>query len=337
MGLFRLTGTATRGQTLRVVLLTLVACLAYALLRSQGAPMLATNLLAGTAALLFAAALAAVVRRLHDAGRSGLWVLTVLAPGLGLLAIIVILLLPPAPQKFKATRVWPRVLGVLGLVLLCLLAVGRAIWQPVWGPSTSMQPTLMPGDVMAVLPARVGNLQRGDLVIHHDPARGADRIGRLVGLPGDTVQMVDGRLVLNGQDVPQTPAGDFVQPKVQQGPAGAIPRCGNDPVAEGADCITARMTETLPNGRAYYVLNLIDGWLGDNTAPVTLPQDQFFLLGDNRDNAHDSRYDQTLGGAGLVAGANLVGRIDRVLFSAPGASLLSFWTWRSDRFMLRPL
>lgn len=337
MRYFHLTGTASRAQAWRVALVTLLVLVTYFALRYWGAPILLVNLAAALAMLFGAAQLATLVRRLHDIGRPGYWVLLCLLPWLGGIVALVILCWPASPHKYTARAAWPRRLGAVGLAALVLVALLRAVWFPVWAPSSSMQPTLLAGDYIAARPVSASGVSRGDLLIYRHPVTERDHIGRLIGLPGDTVQVAGGQILLNGQPVPQQPTGDFIQTKEQQGPALSIPRCGNDPVPQGGDCITAQLTETLPDGRSYAVLDLMAGSPGDDMAPVTIPDDHYFLMGDNRDNALDSRFAPVTGGPGLMAGSDLIAQIDRVVFSAAGPSFGFFWTWRADRFMLRPL
>jgi signal peptidase I len=79
------------------------------------------------------------------------------------------------------------------------------------------------------------------------------------------------------------------------------------------------------------ILNIGDRQL-DNTGVFTVPADQYFFMGDNRDNSTDSRVPQQLRGVGFVPREDIVGRADRIIFSSAGRSMLAFWTWRSDRF-----
>ena len=172
------------------------------------------------------------------------------------------------------------------------------------------------------------------MVFRH-PANGSDFIKRLVGLPGDRVQMQDGVLYLNGQAVPQTDDGSFAETYERQGPMGHLPRCSNAPVALGGECLKTRRIETLPEGTEHAVLDIDPAGFGDNTPVFEVPEGEFFFMGDNRDNSQDSRYAQAAGGVGFVPFENLIGRADRVVFSSAGRSLLAFWTWRGDRFFER--
>jgi signal peptidase I len=172
---------------------------------------------------------------------------------------------------------------------------------------------------------------RGDVVVFKHPTNGTDYIKRLIGLPGDTIQMVDGVLTINGEALPQRPVGEFVEVNEPQGPMGSMPRCSNRPVEPGGACISEELVETLPGGEEHAILNIEDGF-GDTTPPFTVPEGEFFFMGDNRDNSMDSRFPRSAGGVGFVPFENLVGRADRVIFSSAGPSMLAFWTWRPDRF-----
>jgi len=174
--------------------------------------------------------------------------------------------------------------------------------------------------------------ERGDVVVFRHPVSGVDFIKRLIGMPGDTVQMRAGVLFLNGTEVPQTPNGLFEEVFEPQGPLRQPPRCENGPVGEGGLCTSSRYTETLPGGRTQSILNIDTNGFADNTDVFTVPEGQFFFMGDNRDNSQDSRFGQAIGGVGFVPFENLIGRADRIMFSSAGSAMLYFWTWRSDRF-----
>ena len=224
------------------------------------------------------------------------------------------------------------------------------LFQPFWIPSSSMKPTLLIGDFLFVNKMAYGysehscpfsmcpfidgrwlarEPERGDVVVFKNPLTGVDFIKRLMGVPGDTVQMVDGQVVLNGQILPQTSDGLFTEVKAPQGPLRGIPLCRNS-AGIGAECEKQLFTETLPDGKSYQVLNIFDGYVADNTGVFTIPEDNYFFIGDNRDNSGDSRTPQL----GMVSGENLIGRADRVIFSSAGSRILFVWTWRTDRFFV---
>lgn len=256
-------------------------------------------------------------------------------------------------------------------VVYALLIAGifrSLFFQPFWIPSGSMKETLLIGDFLFVnkmaygysyascpslmLPqigievdakdicgvfdgdnGRLfgGDPERGDVVVFRHPVSGRDYIKRLIGLPGDTVQVKAGVLQINGEPVKLQDAGMFEEVMDLQGPQGLRPRCENGPVGIGGMCQKSRQIETLPNGVQHVILN-IDDQQSDRTGIYSVPEGHFFFMGDNRDNSADSRLAQQAGGVGFVPYENLIGRADRIMFSSAGRSMLYFWTWRSDRF-----
>jgi signal peptidase I len=214
-------------------------------------------------------------------------------------------------------------------------------------PSESMMPRLLVGDYLfaskwsygysgASLPidwnsgkGRVfGSLpERGDVVIFKHPIDRTDYVKRVIGLPGDTVQMVNGVLHLNGQPVKKVQIGDAVFPIAADG------HCREERFVERrADgsfaCRYPQFRETLPTGVSYRVLDLgLEPQ--DTTEPVIVPEGHVFMMGDNRDNSLDSRFPAVPGqGVGLVPVENLVGRASFMFFSTDGsAELIKPWTW----------
>ena len=255
---------------------------------------------------------------------------------------------------------------------LLIAAVFRSLFfQPFWIPSGSMKETLLIGDFLFVnkmaygysyascpnvrLPAvgvnidaqdlcgfldgdntRVwgGEPKRGDVVVFRHPVTGLDFIKRVVGLPGERIQMRQGVLHINDVSVELEDAGVFREIVELQGPGRVTPRCENGIVGQGGTCEKSRQIETLPGGRSHIVLN-IGNQSSDNTPVFTVPAGHYFFVGDNRDNSSDSRFSTRANGVGFVPYENLVGRADRVLFSSAGRSLFAFWTWRGDRFFKR--
>jgi signal peptidase I len=252
---------------------------------------------------------------------------------------------------------------------LLIAGVFRTVFfQPFWIPSGSMKDTLLIGDFLFVnkmaygysyascpsirIPAAGLNIdakdicgmfdgdntrllggepERGDVVVFRHPVNGTDYIKRLIGLPGDKVQMKNGQLFINGKAAPLEADGNFTEIAGPQGPQGLHPICANAPVGRGGECEKEKLRETLPNGVVHSVLNVTSRSV-DNTPVYSVPDGHYFFMGDNRDNSTDSRVPQTLGGVGFVPYENLIGRADRVLFSSAGRSMLFFWTWRGDRF-----
>ncbi len=252
---------------------------------------------------------------------------------------------------------------------LVIAGIFRTIFfQPFWIPSGSMKDTLLIGDFLFVNKMAYGysyascpsiripqagidlgsedfcgwfeesegrlfgsEPERGDIVVFRHPVTGGDFIKRLIGLPGDRVQMQGGRLYINDEAVAVEDGGVFVETMELQGPLGQQPQCANGAVGLGADCEKPRQIETLPGGVSHSILNIGDR-SADNTGVFTVPAGEYFFMGDNRDNSTDSRFPQAQRGVGFVEAKDLIGRADRVMFSSAGRSMFFFWTWRSDRF-----
>lgn len=238
------------------------------------------------------------------------------------------------------------------LKLVVIVTLFRSfVFSPFNIPSESMQPRLVNGDYLLaakwpygysrqslpfslpVLPEErllAATPQRGDVVIFKQPPlKELDYIKRVIGLPGDTVQMIDGQLILNGVPVPKQRIADFeiaVTPNTQCYSAQFLARR-----SDGTDvCRYPRFLETLPGGRQYAVLDL-GTREKDSTEPVVVPEGHLFLMGDNRDNSEDSRFPAEPGrGIGLVPMDNLVGRAEIVMWSTDGsAEWIKPWTWFS--------
>lgn len=266
------------------------------------------------------------------------------------------------------------ILETIKTIVYALLLAGifrSLFFQPFWIPSGSMKETLLIGDFLFVnkmaygysyasCPSVIiprfginvdakdicgflrkdnkrlfaGTPERGDVVVFRHPVTGRDYIKRLIGLPGDKVQMKAGRLHINGKPVEMKSDGIFKEIMAPQGSFGNRPRCSNGAVGAGGICEKERFVETLPNGVTHTTLNI--GTRSNDTTPVfTVPTGEYFFMGDNRDNSTDSRSRQKAGGVGFVQFEDLVGRADRVMFSSGGRSMFFFWTWRSDRFFKR--
>lgn len=203
------------------------------------------------------------------------------------------------------------------LFLFGVFRTAIADWNPI--PSGSMRPGLLEGDVVFVnrvafdlkLPltdvilARLGEPQRGDVVVFHSPTDRTRTIKRIMALPGDVLEMRGEQLIING-----------VPASYQQ--VGAV----SESLGEGRHA-TALKFDEIVNGHREQVQFMPDVMARRNFGPLLVPAGQFLMLGDNRDNSADSRY------FGMVPRANLIGRAERILVSA---DINGNWMPRGDRF-----
>lgn len=237
-----------------------------------------------------------------------------------------------AKAKTRGGDIWD---SLRTLVYAVLIAVGirTVAYEPFHIPSESMLPTLLVGDYVFVSkyaygyskysiifspPIFEGRIlasapKRGDVVVFRwprDPS--VDYIKRVVGLPGDRVQIRDGAMLINGEPVKRRRVEDFERRD----------RFGN--VTERVE----QWEETLPGGATYNTLNLYNYNAGDNTGVYTVPAGHYFMMGDNRDNSQDSRVPVEVGGVGYVPADHLIGRAEvRWISIDQSASLLKPWTW----------
>jgi signal peptidase I len=256
---------------------------------------------------------------------------------------------PTGAETARASDGWGSFVWFLVKLLLAVLLLRTLAFSPFSIPSESMLPRLMNGDYLVAakwpygfsrhslpfdLPLPEGRIfasapERGDVVIFKHPVDGRDYIKRVIALPGDSIAVIGGQLVLNGKRVERVAIADFLVP--------VSPNTGCEwggeatRLADGrAACRYLRFRETLPSGKSYEVLDF--GLTpGDSYAPRTVPAGTMFVMGDNRDNSRDSRWTAAAGDAvGLVPQDRLVGRAGMVVWSTDGsAEWLKPWTWFS--------
>ena len=219
-------------------------------------------------------------------------------------------------------------ISVVVQALLIALVFRTFLFQPFSIPTGSMTPTLLIGDYLLVSKfsygysqysfpfspplfegrvAAMGEPERGDIAVFRLPRDPKlDYIKRVVGLPGDTVQMRDGQLYLNGEAVPRERAGTYLAQNTF-----------GDPIE------VPIYLETLPNGVSYQTLDADPSGPGDDTREFVVPEGHYFMMGDNRDNSADSRFT-----VGMVPLENFVGKAQIIFFSiGDGASALEVWRW----------
>ncbi len=230
--------------------------------------------------------------------------------------------------------------GWLGLFLavLAALTIRSCAFEPYNIPSSSMVPTLLVGDYLFIskypygyskhsFPFSIpftgkgrifaGKPERGDIVIFKEPRTNkVDYIKRIIGLPGETIEMREGRLYINGELIERKFVGQE-RYTTEQGTA-----------------LFTHYVETLPGGFEHPIYELGDYMQYDTYGPFTIPADHYFMMGDNRDNSADSRY------FGPVPDINLEGRAEFIFYSNNGAGyVFEFWKWgdslRLDRFFTR--
>jgi signal peptidase I len=259
---------------------------------------------------------------------------------------------PPAASKTKKGGGFGETTRFLLLLFVFALILRTFVVTPFFIPSGSMLPRMLIGDYLFVakwpygfsrfsMPFGLASFEgrilertpkRGDVIVFRCPAGQEECVKRLIGLPGDTVQMRGGQLFLNGKPVPKTRLADFLMPWSPNSPCrynpqeAALPR-----VVQGGEtfCRYPRFRETLPGGRSYEVLDQ-GAAEADDTAAITVPTGQYFMMGDNRDDSADSRFGTDRDGVGLLPADHLVGRAMIVFFSTDGsAEWLKPWTWFS--------
>lgn len=235
-------------------------------------------------------------------------------------------------QPETATEMWVETFQTIGIALIIALVVRSFLFQPFNIPSESMKPTLLVGDFLFVSKFSYGYSQhslpfslpiipgrqlftkptRGDVAVFKTPADNrTDYIKRIIGLPGDEIEMIGGVLHINSKAVQRKRLKEYVStdPRTNRQTKGVL------------------YEETLPNGVSFTTLDLRYS-APDDAGPFYVPAGHYFMMGDNRDNSNDSRVPISMGGVGYVPVENFVGRAEVLFFSfnTPRPAW-QFWRW----------
>ncbi len=234
----------------------------------------------------------------------------------------------PMSMSQRLAGLWEFTRTIVYAVLIAVV-IRTVAFEPFNIPSGSMIPTLLVGDYLFVskyaygysryslplgLPLFSGRIlftppKRGDVIVFKLPRdNSTDYIKRLIGLPGDRIQMRDDLLYINDKPVKRERIEDFIETDYY-----------------GNTRLVTQYRETLPNGRSYRVLDRTTNGRFDNTGVYVVPKGHYFMMGDNRDNSLDSRAPN---GVGFVPAVNLVGRAELIFFSTNGnARFGQPWKW----------
>jgi signal peptidase I len=245
---------------------------------------------------------------------------------------------------------WAELVRFLLILFILAVAIRSFFLAPFSIPTGSMLPRMMIGDYLFVskwsygysrysFPFGIAGFDgrvleslpaRGDVAVFRHP-EGEDYVKRVIGLPGDQVQMRGGVLLLNGEPVARTRIADFLMPLSPNSPCRFVDQEAARTVVQDGHryCAYPRYRETLPGGRSYEVLDQ-GATVADDTELFLIPQGHVFMMGDNRDDSLDSRFPQQIGGVSFLPVENLLGRALITFFSTDGsADWVKPWTWIS--------
>ena len=249
----------------------------------------------------------------------------------------------------KGKTDWIGEIKSIALLLLAVLAFHSLVAKPFYIPSVSMMPSLLVGDRLIVskyaygwswvsptfhiLPRMEGRLfgalpQRGDIVILTPKDQSSDYIKRVIGLPGDMLELRGGQVFLNGAPIKQEVQPDLMLPVDANSPCESREFPGLRVTDESGQsfCKLPILRETLPNGVSYDIIDL-GPQSSDDIPPVIIPEDHVYLLGDNRDLSADSRVASPLGLNGTIPWENIGGRAEFITFSLDGTTTFNPVSW----------